>query len=79
MVLTVSAFAEYDYTAITSSPLVFPAGSTDGAMECMNITIMEDTLFEGDETFTVGLMVVTSGVMAGNTETIVTITDNEGL
>ena len=40
---------------------------------------MDDALFEGDETFTVGLTVVTSGVMTGDDTTTVTITDDEGI
>ena len=40
---------------------------------------MEDTLFEGDETFTVNLMVNTPGVMEGVLNTVTTITDNEGI
>ena len=40
---------------------------------------MEDTLFEGDETFTVNLMGNTPGVMEGILNTVTTITDNEGI
>ena len=59
------------------SSLTFSAGSTD--MRCLTVTIVDDMLIEGDETFTVGLTVATSGVMEGNTMTVVTITDDEGI
>ena len=59
-------------------PLVFPDDSTDGAVQCANITIMDDSVYEPDETFTVRLTAVTSRVETGNTETTITITDDEG-
>ena len=66
-----------DYNMMSSS-ISFPTTSSDGAMECMNITIMDDDAFELNETFTVTLTVNTAGVMVGNTITEVTITDDEG-
>ena len=72
-----SALENTDYTTI-SSALMFPAGSANTTVQCVNITITDDDIFEGDETFTVGLTVNTSGVMEGNTITAITITDNEG-
>ena len=61
------------------SPFDFPINSAGGAEHCVSVTIMEDTLFEGDETFTVYLMVDTPGVMEGVLNTVTTITDNEGI
>ena len=61
-----------------SSSISFPTGSSDGAMECMNFTIIDNGAFELNETFTVTLTVNTAGVMEGNTITEVTITDDEG-
>ena len=46
-------------------------------MHCVNISIVDDFLFEGDETFTVTLTVATPGVMEGNTITTVTIRDDD--
>ena len=61
------------------SPFDFPINSTGGAEHCVNVVILEDTLFEGDETFTVYLVVDTPGVMGGVLNTVTTITDNEGI
>ena len=61
-------------------PLMFPAGSTNSTMECVNVSITEDgDAVEGDETFTVTLIESDIGVMIDNSETIVTIMDNEGM
>ena len=64
-----------DYTLDTTT-LIFPAESTD--MQCADITITDDDVFEGDETFTVTIDVTTPGVKEGNNMTTVTITDNDG-
>ena len=66
---------------MTSTMLTFPAGSSDGDMsQCVDVTITEDTLVEGDEAFAVTLTLQTTGVgvTTGNSTTTVTITDNEG-
>ena len=72
-----TAEAGEDYEMMSSS-ISFPTTSSGGAMECMNITIMDNDAFELNETFTVTLTVNTAGVMVGNTITEVTITDDEG-
>ena len=59
-------------------PLVFPDGSTDGARQCVNITVIDDSVYEPDETFTVRLTAITSRVETANAETTITITDDEG-
>ena len=64
-----------DYALMTTA-LTFPAESTD--MQCADITITDDDVFEGDETFTVTIDVTTPGVMQGNNMTTVTIVDNDG-
>ena len=64
-----------DFTLDTTA-LTFPAESTD--MQCASITITDDDVFEGDETFTVTIDVTTPGVMEGNNITTVTITENDG-
>ena len=72
----VSAVAGPDYT-MSSSALFFPAGSTDGTMDqCIDVDISNDQVIEGDETFTVGLTVITPGVMEGNNMTTITIMTN---
>ncbi len=62
------------------APLTFTTGSMDGSTQCLNVTITEDTLVEGDETFSVTLTLTPpeQAVTAENTTTTVTITDNEG-
>ena len=74
--IVVSADSGSDYEQV-SAPLTFPTGSVAGDMQCVNISIVDDVVFEGDETFTVTLTVTTPGVMEGNTLTIVTIRDDD--
>ena len=69
------AVSPSDYT-LDTTVLTFPAESTD--MQCADITITDDDVFEGDETFTVTIIVDTAGVMTTMTMTTVTITDNDG-
>ena len=68
-----------DFTELSTS-LEFPAGSPEGTTRCLNITINEDTLIEGNETFSVMLTLISTelGVTMGNSITTVTILDNEG-
>ena len=54
----------------------FPIGSMDGVEMCGSIMITDDTVFEGDETFTVTL--TSSDATVVDSETMVTITDDEG-
>lgn len=68
----------------TSADLILPMNFTftENSTECLNMTIIDDTLVEGDEAFTVTLLLVTidKGVTLGNTSTgLITITDNEGI
>ena len=72
-----SAVAGSDYE-MTTMNLAFPISSMDNDIQCLNITIMEDTLVEGDETFAVTLTTAL-GVTTGTDITIITITDNEGI
>ena len=56
--------------------ITFFAGSGDGAMEVMSIDPTSDTLVEGDETFTLGLSVVSGAATVGVQGThVVTIND----
>ena len=62
-----------------SSLLTFPATtSSAAAMQCINVSITDDSVFEEPETFTVTVTTTTPGVTLGNDNTTVTITDNEG-
>ena len=58
--------------------LTFPTSSGNNAMQCLDVTITDDTALEDTETFTVTLTTADTVVMLGNNETTVSITDNEG-
>ena len=45
---------------------------------CIAVTVSDDSVFEGDETFNVLLTTETPRVTLGHNMSIVTITDNEG-
>ena len=72
-----SAIAGSDY-GMTTMNLTFPISSMDSDTQCLNLAIMEDTLVERDETFSVTL---TTGlyVTTGNDITTIIIIDNEGI
>lgn len=74
--IIVSAVADSDYT-VTSSNLMFPVGSAAGAMQCIHVIIMDNSISEDNETFVVELRVLTSDVMEGNTTTTITIIDDD--
>ena len=67
-----------DYTAVSMTPITFTAGSMDGTEECLNVSVTDDTLVEGIETFMVTLT-TGQGIIAGTNVTTVTITDNESI
>ncbi len=79
----VSAVAGSDYSEVETMMLTFPAGSMDGddMTQCTDVNITDDSYFEGDETFTVTLTLLTTdqGVTTGNDMTTVTIIDDEGI
>lgn len=54
---------------------------TESSIECLNLSIIDDTLVEGNATFPVILTLVTTGVgvtLETNSSGTITITDNEG-
>jgi hypothetical protein len=57
--------------------VVFPTGASNGAMQCVSVTITDDSAVEGDETFTVTLT-TSSPVALGNAMTAITIMDTDG-
>ena len=74
----VSAMADDDYTPISSFSLEFPVGTNANATQCVNISILDNEMFEETETFTVELAVMPHPrVMEGNAETIINIVDND--
>ena len=59
--------------------VVFPAGTSNGGMQCINVTIIVDSAMEGDETFTVILTTLSPGSgVTLHAVTIITITDADG-
>ena len=59
--------------------LVFTAGTSNGTMQCLNITINTTRRVEEDETFTVTLTTLSSVVELGNDMTTVVIMDNDSM
>ena len=72
-----AAIAGSDYVSV-SMDVVFPAGTSNGGVQCIDVTIMDDSEMEGDETFTVTLTTSSPAVTLGNAVTTITITDNDG-
>ena len=73
-----AAFAGADYDAITTNG-TFLNGSMAGDMECVSVTITDDSALELDETFTVILTTSEPAVTLSNDTATITITDNDGL
>ena len=66
-IIIVSAMADDDYTPISSFPLEFPAGSNANDTQCVNISVLDNNIFEEVETFTVELTAMSHPrVMEGN-------------
>ena len=59
--------------------LVFIAGTSNGTIQCLNVTIFDDSLVESNETFTVTLTTSNSVVELGNNLTTITITDTDSM
>jgi len=79
--LTTGTAGAADFTA-TPVVVVIPAGTTSGQTIDFSVPVVNDTLLEGNETFTGQISLVTPGVgdtiTAGTTDTTtVTINDNE--
>ena len=50
-----------------------------GTMQCIDVYIIDDSILEENETFTVTLNTSSSVVMLGTNVTTVTITDNDSM
>ena len=63
--------------------VVFPSGSTSGDMQCINVTILDDDVIEGTETFTVQASTVEAtsliAIDPSLSETTVSIADSESM
>ena len=63
-------------------PLTFASGSPDGAEMCAPLMALYDDRVEPEEYFTVTLTLVTTsvtGLRLGNTDTVVAVTNSEGM
>ncbi len=61
-----------------SRDLTFPAGSRDGAVQCLGVSIVDDgDASEQVETFTLTLTTLDTVILTGNATTII-ITDSNG-
>lgn len=68
-----------DYVGFDQHTLTFPSGSSSGATECVNISVMDDKAFEKDEVFTVHLVDFEEGIIADTSYIEVIINDDEGI
>ena len=68
---------DYSSTTVTQ---VFDSGNGNTAFRCITVFMLDDTLVESDEIFNIKLTLLTTGsnIIADNTETAVTIFDNDG-
>ena len=66
------------YYRFTSSDITFPSGSSDSTAGCVSITILDDTVLEENQAFTVTLTTSDPDVLLGNNVTVITIEDNDG-
>ncbi len=71
-----TATAGSDYTALSSTTLTFADGDT--TPKIVTVSIIDDVLDEGNETFTVDLSGVTGGASLGTATSTVTIVDDDG-
>ena len=68
-----------DYTGLVQHTLTFPSGSSSGATECVNISIIDDEAFEKDEVFSVHIVDFEEGIIFNTSYVEVMITDDEGI
>ena len=54
---------------------VFPSGSSDGDTICVNITIIDDNILEGEQIFTLTLSTADKNVILGEAEAVISIID----
>ena len=57
--------------------VTFPSGSTDSAVVCVEIVIIEDGSLEGDQMFDLILTTSDADVLLGNARTAITLVDND--
>lgn len=70
-----------DYVSTGVLLVTIPIGSTNGSMQCLNISIINDDEIEGNETFMVEIRILQFSsvrIVARNRFTEITIIDDEG-
>ena len=67
-----------DYS-FTPSEIIFPSESANNTMKCADVTITDDTALEGNQTFTVILSTLNPGVVLEDSETLITIEDDDSV
>jgi hypothetical protein len=72
-----TAMADVDYSSVSSNETFAPISAVS-AVQCVNITILDDNALGDDLTFTVELSTSDPGVVFMNNVTIITITDDDG-
>jgi len=75
--ISASATANLDFVEM-SVDLDFPVPSRSGDMQCINLTTLDDSALEENETFILELTTLNAGITFGNTMTNVVIVDNDG-
>ena len=71
------AVAESDYSSFFIDK-IFMSGSRSESAECINITITEDDVLEGSQTFIVLLSTFDRNVIITGNSTVITILDDDG-
>jgi hypothetical protein len=66
-----------DYVS-SSEVETFTSGSPNGSTRCVGISILDDDVLEGEQTFVLTLTTSDPDVMIRNNVTTITIIDNEG-
>ena len=67
-----------DFLSVDTN-VTFSTGTTDGAIQCIEVTIADDMALEANETFEIQLSTSDLSVILGNNETNILITDNDGV
>ena len=71
-----------DY-AVLDTVVVFPEGSTAGDVQCVNITILDDDMLEGTESFTLQASAVDTNSLIiidpSLSQTTISIADSESM
>ena len=76
LLCNITAIAGFDYF-YTSAAQTFTSGSGNGTIRCVTISLINDNVFDGEQTFTVSLTTPDPNVLITNAETIITIQEDD--